>query len=84
LNGIQDSAKKLMNLYEDKDGTRREEITQIQGQGPNLFSVFYDRLRDIKEYHKKYPESDITDRPEERLYFDEEQGKLVCCLDINV
>jgi len=73
LDGIQDSAKKLASTYEDKDGARREELTAITGQGPNIFSTFYDRLRETKEYHRKFPEAGKKDRPESHLLFDENE-----------
>lgn len=44
---------KLQNLYEDKDALRKEEIASISG--PNEFAEFYGRLRNIKSYHRKYP-----------------------------
>eukprot|EP00795_Rhopilema_esculentum_P002624 gene2624-819_t len=48
-----DISEKLGNIYEDKDGLRKEEINSIAG--PNEFAEFYGRLRLIKEYHRKYP-----------------------------
>ena len=33
---------------------RKEEIQSMAGQGPNLFALFYDRLRDIKDYHRRH------------------------------
>jgi len=73
LDAMQDSAKKLASIYEDRDGARREELTSMSGQGPNVFSLFYDRLREIKEYHRKFPDAGKSDRPEEHLYFDENE-----------
>lgn len=43
----------LKELYEDRDGLRKEEITSLSG--PNEFSEFYSRLRTIKEFHRKHP-----------------------------
>ena len=48
-----DISEKLLTIYEDKDGLRKEEINAISG--PNEFAEFYGRLRLIKEYHRKYP-----------------------------
>jgi splicing factor 3A subunit 3 len=31
--------------------------------GPNLYSTFYDRLRELKEYHRRFPNLE-PDRPE--------------------
>lgn len=43
----------LKELYEDKDGLRKEEIAALSG--PNEFAEFYSRLRAIKEFHRKHP-----------------------------
>ena len=53
LDRYSDISDKLLNVYEDKDGLRKEEINSIAG--PNEFAEFYGRLRSIKEYHRKYP-----------------------------
>lgn len=39
-----------IEIYEDKDNARRDEIAVLGGQtatGINLFSVFYDRLKEV-------------------------------------
>ncbi|XP_076373723.1 splicing factor 3a subunit 3 noi [Tachypleus tridentatus] len=43
----------LKELYEDKDGLRKEEISTLSG--PNEFAEFYTRLRSIKEFYRKHP-----------------------------
>jgi splicing factor 3A subunit 3 len=43
----------LLELYEDKDGARKEEIQLLSG--PNEFGEFYNRLKTIKEFHRKHP-----------------------------
>ncbi|XP_006808654.1 splicing factor 3A subunit 3-like [Neolamprologus brichardi] len=43
----------LRDLYEDKDGMRRDELAAISG--PNEFAEFYNRLKQIKEFHRKHP-----------------------------
>lgn len=44
----------LRELYEDKDGFRKEEIAEISG--PNDFTEFYLRLKNVKEFHRKHPD----------------------------
>lgn len=44
---------KLKELYEDKDGLRKEEIAALSG--PNEFQEFYARLKGIKDFHRKHP-----------------------------
>uniref|UniRef100_A0A8C9VRY7 Splicing factor 3a, subunit 3 n=1 Tax=Scleropages formosus TaxID=113540 RepID=A0A8C9VRY7_SCLFO len=43
----------LRDSYEDKDGMRKEELNAISG--PNEFAEFYNRLKQIKEFHRKHP-----------------------------
>ena len=49
-----EGAKRLDNLYDDEDQMRKEEINKIAG--PNEFTEFYSRLRQIKEFHRIRPE----------------------------
>mmetsp|Transcript_11578 Transcript_11578/g.15763 ORF Transcript_11578/g.15763 Transcript_11578/m.15763 type:complete len:501 (+) Transcript_11578:114-1616(+) len=55
LNQVQDRAAKLRKVYEDKDGQRRDEIAAIAGT--NVFSAFYERVAEVRTYHKRYPSS---------------------------
>ena len=43
----------LKDLYEDKDEVRREEVAALSG--PNEFAEFYNRLKNIKDFHKRHP-----------------------------
>uniref|UniRef100_A0AAQ4RAV4 Splicing factor 3a, subunit 3 n=1 Tax=Gasterosteus aculeatus aculeatus TaxID=481459 RepID=A0AAQ4RAV4_GASAC len=43
----------LRDSYEDKDGMRKDELGAISG--PNEFAEFYNRLKHIKEFHRKHP-----------------------------
>jgi splicing factor 3A subunit 3 len=71
LERIADASKRLEKIYEDKDGSRKEEIASIGGTGPSLYSLFYDRLREIKDYHRRYPNVQV-ERPED-LHLDESE-----------
>lgn len=48
-----ESTNNLKELYEDKDGLRKEEVTALSG--PDEFSEFYTRLKQIKEFYKRLP-----------------------------
>eukprot|EP00741_Cyanophora_paradoxa_P005594 tig00000912_g5422.t1 len=52
LRKAQEKAKQLIQIYEDKDGMRKDEIAALGGS--NVMSSFYDRLKDIREYHKRF------------------------------
>lgn len=48
-----------IKLYEDEDGVRRAEIEKLGGN--NQFSMFYERLKEIKEYYRRNPMSEVTE-----------------------
>jgi len=49
-----DITKNLKDLYEDKDGLRKQDIQSLSG--PNGFNEFYSRLKAIKDFHKTHPD----------------------------
>ena len=48
----------LKEIYEDKDGQRREEVAKLSG--PNEFGEFYERLKQIKDFHRRHPGESIS------------------------
>uniref|UniRef100_A0A3Q3KVW9 Splicing factor 3a, subunit 3 n=1 Tax=Labrus bergylta TaxID=56723 RepID=A0A3Q3KVW9_9LABR len=50
LDRYMDVSANLRDSYEDKDGMRRDELAAISG--PNEFAEFYNRLKQIKEFHR--------------------------------
>lgn len=48
-----DCSQRLLSLYEDKDGLRKEEVAALSG--PNEIGEFYSRLKQIRDFHKKHP-----------------------------
>uniref|UniRef100_A0A7S0QT94 Matrin-type domain-containing protein n=1 Tax=Pyramimonas obovata TaxID=1411642 RepID=A0A7S0QT94_9CHLO len=60
IDKIADRATKLRKLYDDSDGHRKDEIASIGG--PHVFSAFYDRVREARDYHKRYPSSGFTQK----------------------
>lgn len=69
---------KLVEIYEDKDSARKDEIAALGGQtatGANVFSAFYDRLKEIREYHRRHPSARVIDAGEEyEQMFKEDPG----------
>lgn len=53
LNRYMQDSTELRDLYEDKDGLRKEEVQALSG--PNEFQEFYHRLKSIREFHRKHP-----------------------------
>jgi splicing factor 3A subunit 3 len=50
-------AQTLQKIYADKDGSRAAEIAAISG--PDEFAEFYQRLRTIKDYHRRNPHLEV-------------------------
>ncbi|VFQ73679.1 unnamed protein product [Cuscuta campestris] len=49
---IIDTTHRLVDIYEDKDGVRKDEIAALGGQtatGSNMYSAFYDRLKEVNK-----------------------------------
>ncbi|XP_052199758.1 splicing factor SF3a60 homolog [Diospyros lotus] len=68
IHQISSTTLKLVETYEDKDNGRRDEIAALGGQtatGTNVFSAFYDRLKEIREYHRRHPAARVIDANEE-------------------
>ncbi|KAJ8314975.1 hypothetical protein KUTeg_007125 [Tegillarca granosa] len=53
LDRYMECSTELKDLYEDKDGLRKEEIQALSG--PNEFAEFYTRLKQLREFHRKHP-----------------------------
>jgi splicing factor 3A subunit 3 len=49
-----------VKIYEDDDGARKEEIAALANK-ENPFQAFYDRLKDVREYHRRFPNMDVTE-----------------------
>jgi len=71
LNAMQEASKKLVKIYDDEDGSRKEEISALANK-ENPFSVFYERLRDIKDYHRRFVSADVTEAENDEHLIKEE------------
>eukprot|EP00246_Nothoceros_aenigmaticus_P004024 TRINITY_DN1531_c0_g1_i2.p1 TRINITY_DN1531_c0_g1~~TRINITY_DN1531_c0_g1_i2.p1 ORF type:complete len:334 (-),score=64.33 TRINITY_DN1531_c0_g1_i2:850-1776(-) len=64
LEAIITNTSRLVEIYEDHDNARKDEIADLGGQsasGQNVFSVFYERLKQIREYHRRYQNARVVD-----------------------
>ncbi|KAF9976560.1 hypothetical protein BGZ73_008315 [Actinomortierella ambigua] len=57
LDRIQTGNKTLQSIYKDEDGSRKKEIDAISGA--NEFEEFYNRLRIVKDHHRRYPNETV-------------------------
>ncbi|KAG9230971.1 hypothetical protein BJ875DRAFT_383965 [Amylocarpus encephaloides] len=64
LDRIQDQSKRLLDIYQDAEGSRSKEIQSISTGEP--LKEFYSQLRDIKSFHQKYPNEPVENL--ERAY----------------
>ncbi len=65
VDSVQDRSRELLKLYEDEDGSRKDEIASITGE--DIYSTFYERLRDIKDYHRRHPGLEVPDAEGEEV-----------------
>lgn len=80
LDQAQERAARLVTIYADEDGARREEIAALRGD--NVFGNFYDRLKEVRDFHRRFPDDAITEGdgneallgPEPTLAFSGEEG----------
>ncbi|KAI8643536.1 hypothetical protein BD408DRAFT_414722 [Parasitella parasitica] len=71
LTRIADKSAYLSELYQDKNGLRNSEMDALTGSSE--FSEFYERLKVIKEHHRKYPNETVE--PPEMEYIHTTQKK---------
>jgi len=64
LSRIQEQSKRLLDIYNDADGSRAREIQTISTGDP--FDEFYKQMEDIKEHHRRYPNEPVENL--ERAY----------------
>ena len=51
-----ESYKELIDIYEDKDSLLQADLESMKGA--NMFSSFYETLKNVNEYNHKFPDID--------------------------
>eukprot|EP00243_Klebsormidium_subtile_P004114 TRINITY_DN17896_c0_g1_i1.p2 TRINITY_DN17896_c0_g1~~TRINITY_DN17896_c0_g1_i1.p2 ORF type:complete len:517 (+),score=201.30 TRINITY_DN17896_c0_g1_i1:191-1741(+) len=85
LEAIASTSAKLVEIYEDVDGARKEEIAALgglQAENQNVFSAYYDRMKEIRDYHRRHPSArtveqedlDARIKAEPHVYFTGEEA----------
>ena len=72
--GIQKQSEALLEIYKDEDKSRKEEIASMAGD--NVFSIFYDRLKDVRDYHRRHPGLEVASVEEEEARYLTSQPKV--------
>ncbi|GBF95619.1 splicing factor 3A subunit 3 [Raphidocelis subcapitata] len=64
LDKIQEVSRKLLRAYrdgEDECEARREEVAGLGGSDQTrVFATFYERLKEVRDYHRRFPVHDVT------------------------
>jgi len=94
LGAHQSRAGQLATLYVDTDGARKDELASMTGT--NVFNTFYDQLKSVREYHRKFPSEPSTESaetallaevlesaPDEGFTGEESEGKYVDMHDLH-
>jgi splicing factor 3A subunit 3 len=63
ITSITETEELLISLYNDENHAMKDELDSMRG--PNMFNSFYRTLKNINEYHHKYP--NIPNTEEENL-----------------
>lgn len=76
LGSIQEKSKRVLEAYADRDGLRSEEIAFLAGQSVNkmgqsddVWTNFYNKLKDVKDYHRKNQNLNETGETRDVPYF---------------
>jgi hypothetical protein len=74
LSLITELTNSLASMYDDVDHMRQTELDSIGGShmGIQVFAVFYEKVRNLKDYHSRYPDVEMDD-PAMRFKFDEQE-----------
>lgn len=54
-NAMAESYRELTDIYEDKDGLMAMDLESMKGA--NMFSSFYETLKNVSEYNHKFPDA---------------------------
>ncbi|KAI9316112.1 hypothetical protein BX666DRAFT_1955246 [Dichotomocladium elegans] len=73
LERIAEKSKALDVMYEDHDGLRQSEIEALSVSSE--FSEFYERLRVIKDHHRKYPNEPVEPPEMEFIHANQEHDE---------
>ncbi|KIY97134.1 Splicing factor 3A subunit 3 [Monoraphidium neglectum] len=76
LDQIADVSRKLLRAYkdgEDECEARREEISALGAvDQTRVFANFYERLKDVRDYHRRFPVHDVTGAEDDSAAIKEE------------
>merc|ERR1719420_1831421 len=59
VQNYQDLAKRTLEIYQDKDGMRSDDINALAGQRGDkkqgdVWTSFYDKVKEVKDYHRRF------------------------------
>ena len=76
VEGIRKRSRELLEIYADEDGSRKDEVEGMAPAGDRVFSVFYERLKEARDYHRKHPGLELpsVDQEEEAVVKSSSRG----------
>ncbi len=54
-------SRDCLKLYHDEEGVLKEEMEDMHGR--NMFASFYDQIKSIRDFHRKYPHITVSHEP---------------------
>ena len=66
LDMMSEASRKLIRIYEDEDGARKDDIASLSATSANL-EEFYSRISDIKDYYSHFPTHEVTEAAAEEV-----------------
>lgn len=69
VEGIRKRSRELLEIYADEDGSRKDEVEGMAPAGDRVFSVFYERLKEARDYHRKHPGLELPSVDQEEEAF---------------
>lgn len=69
VEGIRKRSRDLLDIYADEDGSRRDEVDAMSSDSNQVYSLFYQRLKEARDYHRRNPGLDVPTTEEEEAKF---------------
>merc|ERR550537_431902 len=74
INATQQKSKTAVDIYQDKDGMRTDDINALAGQRTDkklgdVWTSFYDKVKEVKDYHRRFSINQGLPEPQNANWF---------------